>query len=592
MHYLSPDYLIVYAFLLITLVIGLRSGRGIKDVREYATANKSFGTGTLVLTWLATDIAGETVLDMTGSVRTVGIIQPLTVFGGCGIAMLMQALVFAPQFIRFGHCMTMGDVMGQLYKKPAQVMTGILGFFTALCIAGMELTVLGLLCEHLLGIDFRFGVGIGGLLLVVYTAHGGIKSVAFTDLFQGLILFIVVPIIMVAVLKQVGGVQHVLIQVPPSQLQLFNHPKSSYYLALFLSLSVFQFSVIDPALMQRILMGRTKQQLRHQFFIVATCLFALMLALSLLGLASIILYPANTDVPIVMHIVGNILPTGIKGLAVAGLLAITMATFDSFLHAAGLTLIHDVVNVWYSHMSRSFDELKWVRYATILIGFLVIGVGFSRADELYGFVLLSYKFTGPLLAFPLFAGVCGLKPDQRAFYVASGATIMTLLLAEWLCPVSQDHWVPLVSVAVNGCFFLGTHAVRNRGFAVINTTQEQSYYLWRPHPESLWTRLQHLLPTPEHIVAYSQRQVARYGSSHMLFAVFCCVNYLFPYFMWDHSTPQAYNLMLYLRLIGAMMCGLILAKDKWPESLLPYLPTYWHLTLLYCLPFTSTVMFL
>ena len=99
MHYLSPDYLIVYAFLLITLVIGLRSGRGIKNVREYATANKSFGTGTLVLTWLATDIAGETVLDMTGSVRTVGIIQPLTVFGGWGIAMLMQALVFAPQFI-------------------------------------------------------------------------------------------------------------------------------------------------------------------------------------------------------------------------------------------------------------------------------------------------------------------------------------------------------------------------------------------------------------------------------------------------------------------------------------------------------------
>jgi Na+/proline symporter len=137
MRYFSIDCLIVYAFLLITLVIGLWTGRGIKDIREYANANRMFGTGALVLTWLATDIAGETVLDMTGAVRTVGIIQPLTVFGGVSISILVQALVFAPRFTQFNNCITMGDVMGELYKGPSQVMTGVLGFFTALCIAGM-----------------------------------------------------------------------------------------------------------------------------------------------------------------------------------------------------------------------------------------------------------------------------------------------------------------------------------------------------------------------------------------------------------------------------------------------------------------------
>jgi SSS family solute:Na+ symporter len=40
MNYLSVDYLIVYAFLALTLIIGLRAGRGIKDIREYAIANK------------------------------------------------------------------------------------------------------------------------------------------------------------------------------------------------------------------------------------------------------------------------------------------------------------------------------------------------------------------------------------------------------------------------------------------------------------------------------------------------------------------------------------------------------------------------
>ena len=52
MQYLSIDYLIVYAFLAITLFIGIRAGRGIKDIREYAIANKTFGTGALVLNFI------------------------------------------------------------------------------------------------------------------------------------------------------------------------------------------------------------------------------------------------------------------------------------------------------------------------------------------------------------------------------------------------------------------------------------------------------------------------------------------------------------------------------------------------------------
>ena len=53
MQYLSIDYLIIYAFLAITLFIGIRAGRGVKDIGDYAIANKSFGTGALVLTYPA-----------------------------------------------------------------------------------------------------------------------------------------------------------------------------------------------------------------------------------------------------------------------------------------------------------------------------------------------------------------------------------------------------------------------------------------------------------------------------------------------------------------------------------------------------------
>jgi SSS family solute:Na+ symporter len=479
MNYFSIDYLIVYAFLAITLIIGFKAGKGIKDIKEYALANRMFGTAALVLTWLATDVAGETILDMAGSVRTEGILQPLAIFGGWGIAMLMQALIFAPKVVHFHNCITMGDIMGELYKRPSQVITGILTFLTALCITGMELTVLGILFNSLLGINYQWAILIGGLILIGYTVHGGIKAVTYTDLFQFLVLLAVIPIITIITLQQAGGIKQIFMQVPATKFQIFDHPKFVHYFALFLSLSVFQFSVIDPALMQRMLMGRTKQQLRDQFFIVAAFLFALMLSLLMLGLASIVLFPTDPEMPIVPHIIHHLLPIGIKGLAAAGLLAITMSTFDSFLHAAGLTLVHDVISPLYNRKGQKLNELKWTRYVTVFIGFIAIAVALARAENLYGFVLISYQFTGPLLAFPLFAGILGLKPDRYAFYIASIATLAIFAIAKLLLPEKYAYIATLISVVSNGIIFLGIHVIKNKGFSTINRAKSEEY-LWQP----------------------------------------------------------------------------------------------------------------
>jgi len=58
---LDVDGLIVSSFLLLTLAVGLWSGRGVKNMREYAVANKQFGTGVLTMTMLATYITGYRV---------------------------------------------------------------------------------------------------------------------------------------------------------------------------------------------------------------------------------------------------------------------------------------------------------------------------------------------------------------------------------------------------------------------------------------------------------------------------------------------------------------------------------------------------
>ena len=131
--------------------------------------------------------------------------------------------------------------------------------------------------------------------------------------FQFLILLIVLPIIAVLALKDAGAIQTVLTQVPATQLQIVNHPNSSFYLVFFLSKIAFQFPMIDPALIQRFLMARSKRQLRRQFLALATFSPALYLTIMLMGLAGLVLYPDLQGHAVVPHMVNNILPCRDQG---------------------------------------------------------------------------------------------------------------------------------------------------------------------------------------------------------------------------------------------------------------------------------------
>jgi Na+/proline symporter len=592
MNYLSTDYLIVYVFLLITLIVGFWSGRGVRDIRAYAIGNRAFGTAALLLTFLATEVGGQGVINIAGEIGTTGVIVMLT-FLSFPISYIVQALWIAPKMVRFPNCMTMGDIMGELYGRPSQVITGILSFITTICASGAEILMLGLAAQSLLGIDARIGMIVGGLILTFYVVQGGINSVTTTDVLQFLVLLVLLPVLAATALQHAGGIKEVLTHIPSPQLSLSNHPNFSYYLVLFLSFGVFHFNTLDPALIQRMLMAKSGQQLRSMFLTLAGLFTVLFMIFLLLGTTGHQLYPTLAAADIVPHMIKTLLPTGLRGIMMAGIIAVVMASADSYLQTAGLTLVHDVLEPLCAYRAIKLNEIHWVRYTTLLAGLLIIGLGLIQGDDLYELIFAYLEFAGPLLAFPFFTGILGLKPDRRAFYVATAVTLSVFLLGKLLLPEQHAHFLPIICVVASGLTFFTVHLVRNRGFAVVRyeATAGQTY-VWQPQGHELPHLLQRLIPTPKRMLRYSQQQVAQYGAPYVLFGAFCCINFTLPYFMWEHGTPGSYALMLYLRVLGGLACGLLIVRDKWPQSLLPYLPTFWHLTLLYCLPFTSTVMFL
>ena len=276
----------------------------------------------------------------------------------------------------------MGEMMGTLYGETARVIVGALSFMIAICSAGAEIIMLGVVTQSLLGVDAHLGIIIGGLLLTFYVVHGGMRAVTTTDVLQFLVLLVLLPVLAATALQQVGGIKEVLTQIPHSQLQLSGHPEFIYYLVLFLSCGLLGCNIMDPAFIQRMLMAQSKQQLRNMFLTLAGLFTALYLVFATLGTIGHQLYPALPAEEIIPHMIKALLPVGLRGLMVAGIIAVVMASADSCLHAAGVTLVHDVLRPLSVYRGSVLNEMRWVRYVTMLAGFIIIGLGKGFADPL------------------------------------------------------------------------------------------------------------------------------------------------------------------------------------------------------------------
>lgn len=81
------------------------------------------------------------------------------------------------------------------------------------------------------------------------------------------------------------------------------------------------------------------------------------------------------------------------------------------------------------------------------------------------------------------------------------------------------------------------------------------------------------------------------GYPYIVFGIFGFITYIAYHFVWLYTNPQGYE-SLPMRLIASILCVPLIFKKYWPINLKPFLPLYWYITILYCLPFFFTFMLL
>ena len=573
------DIIIIASFLIITLLVGIFSGKGIKDVKDYSIANQSYTTIPILLTFLATMIGGDDTTGDLAEFYQAGIIYALPYLGFI-ISILIMARYIAPKFdYRFRGMISVSDVMEYFYGDKIARVTGVIATLATLGYAAAQNIALGHLISEVTNLSYKWSVIIAGGIVIFYTAFGGIRSVVVTDIIQFSILIVMVPIICNVALTHVGGLAALINTTPETHASIFNREDLYEYIALFF-IWLIPVNCFFPAMIQRFLMAQNTKQISQISYIYAAVLFALLLIMICLSLSAVILFPDINAKQIIPHVINTLLPTGIKGLAISGMIAVIMSTIDSNLNTSGIIFTHNVFRL------KQISELKQMQFNTMLFGIFALCVALQD----YGIINLIVFVQVALaigVGIPLSAGLFKFKVHKNDFWSCLCCANIAMVLA--ILWQKEINYISSFMILFFGFVsFFTSYLIRRRKYIKFSI----KYNVIAKYLKFIQKGEIKKVLGFNKLIAFSNRSVNNYGANYLMFGVFSCINYIVPYFMWPHEIKSYYPLLLSLRIFAGLLCIGLLLKEYWNAKFNKYFSLYWFFTLLYTLVLMPTVMFL
>ena len=411
------DWIIVAAYVLFSLVVGLIASRRIRNMSDFLVAgrNVKFYLGVASLT--GTEMGVISLMGMSELGFTSGF-TALTV-GMCFLVgvTFVGATGFIINGLRGCRVMTIPEFYGVRFNPQVRWLAGLVMSLAGVLNMGLFLKISALFFVGVSGLDAEAVHWIMAALLtivVTYTLLGGMVSVVLTDYFQYIVLVTGVLIATGFVLYNVSFGQMFDVVAEQKQLSGFS-PFASEGLSQdqilgwpFILLNLLVFAAV-PALWQPAAsraLSASNPQVARRTTLCSGLTFLGRCSLPILwGIAALAYFTAN---PIEAHdgmapieamprFLAIILPVGVIGVVVAGMFAADMSTYNSYLLAWSGIITQDVIAPLCGDRLTDKRRLVINRLLIVLIGAFIMWMGliysapdtFIQYQQLTGTIYLS-----------------------------------------------------------------------------------------------------------------------------------------------------------------------------------------------------------
>lgn len=465
MHYqFNMELVIVFIYLFFTLGLGIIAGRKVKNFKEYAIGTRNLPTIVMGMTVSATLIGGGSSLGTSTEVFKYGIIVILAKFG-VSIGALLTAFFIVPRMGRFLGKVSVGEIMGELYGNKVRMITGLSGAVLCIGRVAAQIMALGFVMKYLFGFSQEFGTFFGVIIVITYSAFGGVRSVVFTDVLQFIALAITIPIILNIGLKSVGGYDGLIIKLPISMISIY--PSNEMFIKYFIVFLYMSIPMLSPPLTQRILMSSSLDQAKKSFIFLAITDLIFATIAGLIGLVAFVINsntPANGAFLNLVNELG-VLNKGLKVIAIIGILSVILSTVDSYLNTVSTSIVNDILFPSKVILSPR-KELFCARIITSAAGILA-AIMALYFENIFDLAIYSSNFWGPLIVGPLLLGIFQIKISTKVCLKSMFCGVIVFFIWKYFNLKEITHIYSIIpSIFANIIVLLGDQFLIKKKFVI------------------------------------------------------------------------------------------------------------------------------
>ncbi|XP_014225600.1 putative sodium-dependent multivitamin transporter [Trichogramma pretiosum] len=471
---LWQDYIVIAATMFISIGIGIYyrfSGGRQKTTLEYFSANKSMGVLPVAIALMVSFMSAITLLGVSAENYTYG-----TQFVVINIAYLIGTPIicygFLPVFYNLG-AVSAYEYLEKRFGYSARVAASFASWVQLLLYSGVVLYAPSLALEATTGLDRKYSIIIIGLVCAFYSTIGGIKAVLITDVFQGVLMFASLFIVIISAAIRVGGLGEIWkIAQEGGRLEFNNisfdptvrHTWWGLIIGgLFTFLSLFGVNQVQ---VQRMMTLKTMKSSRTALWLNWPILTCLSIVTCFSGLAIYSHYYKcdpredgrikSPDMLMPLYIMDTLSKfPGIPGLFVAGIFSAGLSTISAGLNSLAVVTLEDYIKPIYTKVTgNEFSEPKSLVFSKLLVlTFGIACIALAFAAELLGTGVLQASLTifgvvgGPLLG--IFTLGMAVESANEVGAVTGLLTAMTFCL--WISFGQPRPPIPTLPVSTENC---------------------------------------------------------------------------------------------------------------------------------------------
>jgi len=362
------DWLTVAGYFLLVYAVSFFStrGRGRRDDSAgYFLAGKDCGWFVIGASLFASNIGSEHLVGLAGAGASRGVaVSHFEIMAS--FCLLILGWLFVPFYLRSG-VFTMPEFLDLRYGRGART------YLAVISIVGYVLTKIsvtiaagGIVFQTLMGIDFWTGAVLIVIATGVYTVFGGLRAVLYTDMLQMFVFLGGAVLVTLAGLDRLGGVQALVQATGPDFFNMWKPMSDPDYpwTGIIFGVPVLGlwYWCTDQFIVQRVLAARDIKQARlgtifaGYLKLLPLFIFVLPGIVALALARSGALHLESTDSALPALIIA-LLPAGVRGLVVAGLLAALMSSLSSVFNSCSTLVTWDI----YRRIRPNASERQLVR---------------------------------------------------------------------------------------------------------------------------------------------------------------------------------------------------------------------------------------